>query len=84
MAEWSRKVGKEIGQLEYKPSPSGVAREYALLLQDATSEELTKGQSLKRGRELTKWITKVLDLPHLTLAEDAIFSDEEFDADEVA
>jgi predicted ATP-dependent endonuclease of OLD family len=84
MADWSRTVGKEIGQLEYKPSPSGVAREYALLLLAVDKDVLLKGQSLKRAREMAKAIAKTLSLPPLTLAEEAIFEEETFDADELA
>jgi hypothetical protein len=83
IATWSRDLGRTIGQLEYKPSPSGVAREYAVLVQDADEHSLRQGQSLKRARELSKWIAKALDLPALTLTGSAITEDEPADMGEV-
>jgi hypothetical protein len=84
IADWSRTVGKQLGELNYKPSPSSVARECAFLLQEAVQEDIRKGHSLKRARELAKWIAKALDLPALIKSQESIFEETDLDTDALA
>jgi hypothetical protein len=84
MATWSRVVGKEIGELGDKPSPIGVAREYAFLLESVTADQFS-GQDARRSRELVKWIALALDLPPLVKTQEAIFvPEDELDVDLLA
>ena len=77
LAGWARKVGKEVGELNDKPSPVGVAREYTIILSATPAEDLRSGQKLRRARELAKWIAKTLDLPEMILREDEILVGDE-------
>jgi hypothetical protein len=83
LSRWSRTVGSDVGGLDDKPSPVGVAREYALLLDATPMEQIQKGKRLSRALDLAKWIAATLDLPPLTLAEDAPL-EEPLPADDLA
>jgi predicted ATPase len=71
IASWSRKAGREVGNLDDKPSPVGVAREYSLLLQSADLSTLRAAQ-LKRARDLANWIGATLELPLRTIDQEII------------
>ncbi|MET0602380.1 MAG: AAA family ATPase [Baekduia sp.] len=77
LAAWSRKIGKELSPLIEKPSPVGVAREYALLLQAARGDSLVHSHALDRPRRLADWIAETLNLPSMTLAASDIIADNE-------
>jgi predicted ATP-dependent endonuclease of OLD family len=83
MSRWSRTVGMGVGGLDDKPSPVGVAREYAVLLDSTPMEQIQKSKRLSRALDLAKWIAATLDLPPLTLAEDAPL-EEPLPADDLA
>jgi hypothetical protein len=76
LADWSRKVGREVAKLDAGPSSVGVAREYAALL--ATADRPPAPQ-LKRSKELSRWIAETLQLPKLWLEENEILHTEPTD-----
>ena len=71
MADWARRIGREIGELDEEPSAVGLGREYALVLEDRP-DDLGGGEAIRRSVQLARWIGETLDLPSLTLTGGAI------------
>ena len=71
LCAWSREAAQAIAGLDDKPSPVGVARAYAQLLED-TDPSLLKGHAVERGLKLATWIKEALKVPQQTLAQEDI------------
>jgi recombinational DNA repair ATPase RecF len=77
LAEWTRDEAREIAGLDEKPSPVGIARAYAEMLEDVELGEL-KPREISRARKLAQWIGEEVKVPAQTLVQDQILeSDEE-------
>jgi predicted ATP-dependent endonuclease of OLD family len=66
LAKWSREQGRIVLEEEEDISPVGVAREYALLIAEATAEELPPADR-ERAEVLAKQVIQMLDLQPQTL-----------------
>lgn len=63
VSAWAAKAAMEIGGLSSAPSKVGIAREYAMLLQDVPIENFTAPE-YGRAVTLAKWVTQALGLPN--------------------
>ncbi len=70
LSAWTRNEAAEIAGLDSKPSPVGIARAYASLLDEAEIHQ----SSDRRARSLVDWIAQVLELPGQTLDQETILS----------
>ena len=70
LSAWTRSEAAEIAGLDSKPSPVGIARAYASLLEEAEVQQ----SSDRRARTLVDWIAQVLELPGQTLDQETILS----------
>jgi predicted ATP-dependent endonuclease of OLD family len=70
LSAWTRGAAVEIAGLDGKPSPVGIARAYASLLDEAKIEQ----KAGRRARALVDWIAAELKLPGQTLDQETILS----------
>jgi len=75
VAAWASSAGKKLGQLDNEPSKLGIAREYATLLEETSSERFTP-QSLQRPLYLVKLMREILPIPELRESEKTILKEE--------
>jgi len=71
LAKWAREEGGRAIESEEEPSAVGIAREYAVLLRDATLDGSQKA-TRKRGVKLARKIAEMLDLPNQTVQQDRV------------
>lgn len=71
LAKWSREQGRSVLEEEEDISPVGIARAYALLLAEATAEELPPA-ARERAEALAKQVIQMLDLQPQTVDEGQI------------
>lgn len=80
LATWTRSAAQELAGLNGKPSPVGIAREYALLLTSRSLEDLGGVKNgISDARTLCQSIARTLGLPNLTLSEGTILEGDTLD-----